>query len=737
MAVRETLSLRIHGMHCASCVSTIEKGLALLDGVQSAQVNLATASAVVQFDRTRVSQERIIKAVSELGYAASVGQDDVLSANAAELSLARTQFLMSLLFSGPLMIVAMWPMLLGHHNEAIISPKWDAIFQAIMAVGALFVAGRSILSDALKQTRHLRANMNSLIAMGTLTAFLWSLYALTRIWGGRDEPLYFESAGMIVTLILLGRFLEARAKGKAGEAIGALMQLRPAKALAIFNSVEFEVDSATVRAGMVLRIRPGERIAADGVVVDGNPVIDESMLTGESMPVEKNSGATAIGGSLNGNTPFTMKVTAAGESSYLANVIRMVSEAQGNKAPVQQLADKVAGVFVPAVLAVALVTLVAWLILSPGNPMMVKSVIAVLIIACPCALGLATPTAVLAGTGRAARAGILIRGGNILEKLTGIDTVIFDKTGTLTYGEMTVAEMSFAAGVSRERSLGVLLALESQSDHPIARAIATYLRHGGVIPAALETIESKPGFGMTAIHEGSAVVLGNRALLESAAVDIAPLAAQAETEMKLGRAVVLLALDHKAVAVVSLADRPRDDARAVVANLKTRMKHVALLSGDNRVTAEEIGRQVGIGEINAGIRPEGKREVVESYRQRGLSVAMVGDGINDAPALAAADVGIAVSGGTDVAFEAADVVLLRPDLRLLTQTFTLARTSLRVIKQNLFWAFFYNVLMIPLAAGVFYPVTGWTLSPMLAAAAMACSSLFVVLNSLRLGRLRL
>ena len=724
-------------MHCASCVSTVENGLTKLDGVQSANVNLATASAVVQYDPGKLSEERIVGTVAELGYAATVGQEDILTANAEELKSARGQFYLSLAFSGPLMIVAMWPMLLGHHGEAVVSLRWDALFQAAMAAGALFVAGRSILADAFKQTRHFRANMNSLIAMGTLTAYFWSIYGVTRIWGGFDEPLYFESAGMIVTLILLGRYLEARAKGNAGKAIGALMNLRPAKALAVFNNVEFEIEAATVRAGMILKIRPGERIAADGTVLEGSPSVDESMLTGESLPVDKTKGAAVIGGSLNGNTPFTMKVTTAGEKSYLANVIRMVSEAQGNKAPVQKLADKVAGVFVPAVLVLALFTIIGWQILAPGNPMMIKSVIAVLIIACPCALGLATPTAVLAGTGRAAKAGILIRGGDILEKLSRINTVIFDKTGTLTYGQMTVTEIAVAEAAPREQALGVLLSLESQSDHPIAKAIVAHLKNLGVTPLTLAKIESKPGFGMTAEYEGAEVLLGNQALMLGSSVDSGSLGSQAERQMKSGRAVVLLSIDRKLTAVVSLADRPREDAKEVVAELKSSVSHIALLSGDNRVTAEAVGREVGIEEINAEIRPEGKREVVESYRKKNLSVAMVGDGINDAPALAAADVGIAVAGGTDVAFEAADVVLLRPDLKLLPRTLTLARTSLRVIKQNLFWAFFYNVLMIPLAAGVFYPMTGWTLSPMLAAAAMACSSLFVVMNSLRLGRMRL
>ncbi|PWB69100.1 heavy metal translocating P-type ATPase, partial [candidate division GN15 bacterium] len=315
MAADTKLSLRIHGMHCASCVSTVENGLARLDGMQSASVNLATASAVVQFDRDKLSQDRIIGAVSELGYSASVGQDDILKANAEELATARKQFFLSLVFSGPLFIIAMWPMLLGHHGEAIVSPRSDALFQGLLAAGALFWAGRSILADALKQARHGRANMNSLIAMGTLAAFFWSVYASVRIWGGIQKPLYFESAAVIITLILLGRLLEAHAKGKAGEAIGALMNLRPAKALAVFNNAEYELDAATVRPGMMLKIRPGERIAADGKVTEGSPVIDESMLTGESMPVEKNVGATVIGGSLNGNTPFVMKVTAAGEQS--------------------------------------------------------------------------------------------------------------------------------------------------------------------------------------------------------------------------------------------------------------------------------------------------------------------------------------------------------------------------------------------------------------------------------------
>jgi P-type Cu+ transporter len=732
----EKLVLNVHGMHCAGCVATVEKGLGKHSGVLSAQVNLVTGSANVLIDSTQTTQNAIIETIKNLGYSATIGQADIIESNESEVRSARSRLILSILFAVPLMIMAMGPMILTDH-QPLISHVWDAILQGILAALVLFVAGRLILIDAFKQCLRAHANMNSLIALGTLTAFFWSIYGTFKIWSGEHEALYFDSAGMIIALILTGRYLEARAKGKAGEAIKSLLNLRPAKAMAVFNNVEFEVDTVSVRPGMFLVVRPNERIAADGLITEGQIVINESMLTGESLPVEKNVGDVVIGGSLNGNRPFRMKVTAAGENSYLATVIRMVSEAQGRKAPIQNLADKVAGIFVPIMLGIALLTLIGWTILAPGHPLAMKSVIAVLIIACPCALGLATPTAVLAGTGRAAKAGILIRGGDILEKLSKVDTVIFDKTGTLTYGKLKVVNLVVNDENRYQTILGILFALEKQSDHPIAKAITSHLRNLNITPMTVTQIESKPGFGMTGMWESKSVLIGSKTFLENNGLHGKVFEKELSDESAKGHTVLFCAIENEIVGFASFEDVPRDDAKDIVTFLKDSGKRVVLLSGDNQNTAQNTARQIGIDEVSGNVKPEEKKSFVDSYHQQNQTVAMVGDGINDAPALAAADVGIAVGGGTDIAIESADVVLARSDLNLLRQMFVLSHASLRVIKQNLFWAFFYNLLAIPIAAGVLYPLTGWTLSPMIAAATMSFSSVFVVFNSLRLNRWKL
>lgn len=734
MASIEKLSLKIEGMHCASCVASIERGLSDLAGVDSSQVNLLMNSATVSFDPTRLSETDIIRKIHELGFKASIATPDILTANADETLDARKQFLIALLISIPLMIFGMGPMLNGH--QPIISMLWDGIIQAVTAGIILLYTGRSILFDAALQTRHFRANMNSLVGIGTVAAFGWSLWALYQTSLGLHEPLYFDSAGMIIVLILLGRYLEARAKGRAGEAIQALLRLRPAKATGFINGIEIELEPDMIRPGMTLLVRPGERIAADGVVTDGTPIVDESMLTGESIPVEKKLNDTVIGGSLNGTSPFKMDVTRAGAESYLAMVIRMVSEAQSVKAPVQKLADTVAGVFVPIVLVLATLTLVGWLILAPEDSMAVKAFIAVLIISCPCALGLATPTAVLAGTGRAARAGILIRGGDILEQISRVNVMAFDKTGTLTEGRLQVVQLAGFGGLPNQHLLSLLGSLECHSEHPIGKAIHRYVKDQEYIPVKLEKVESRPGFGMTARHDEQLLAVGNLALMQESAVTLGLAGAAAEAEMALGRTVVYVALNGRAIGVISVADTVRADAAPVVTELKQSLEKVVMLSGDNAVTASAVAGKLGI-EFVAEVRPEQKKGILDGYRRSGQIVAMVGDGINDAPALAAADVGIAVAGGTDIAIEAADVVLLRPHLHLLTRMLKLSRATLGVIKQNLFWAFFYNVIAIPVAAGLFYPITGWTLSPMIAAGAMSFSSLFVVLNSLRLARIKL
>jgi Cu+-exporting ATPase len=507
--------------------------------------------------------------------------------------------------------------------------------------------------------------------------------------------------------------------------------------MAVINGVEVAIDVGAVTNGMTLIVRPGERIPADGLISEGEPNIDESMLTGESIPVEKVIGDTVIGGSLNGNIPFRMTVTAAGERSTLAAIVRTVSEAQARKAPVQALVDRVAGVFTPVVLGIALLTLAAWLILAPDNPLMIKAVVSVLIIACPCALGLATPTAVLAGTGRAARAGIIIRGGDILEQLHKIDTIVFDKTGTLTHGNLAVSEIKSFGNYSESKLLMLAGSVEINSEHPVAAAIVRHMKHQAIKSVSIRNIKTQPGFGLTAQYEGRRIVVGSRLLMNREGIPLGEAEEFSDAQMRLGKTVVFVAEDDEVVGLLSLSDRLRGEARELISHLKKWAPQVMMLSGDNRQTAEGVARALDLDSFEAEVRPEQKQEMIRSLRKAGFKVAMVGDGINDAPALAAADIGIAVGTGTDVALETADVVLVNPDLANVRRLFTLGRQSFRTIKTNLFWALFYNLVAIPVAAGVLYPIMGITLSPVMAAAAMAFSSVFVVSNSLRLTQLDL
>jgi Cu+-exporting ATPase len=734
MAMNTELSLKIGGMHCASCVNTIERTLGAMPGVKDCRVNLAMNSAVVSFDRGKASEQGIIDKVAELGFSASIGTPDVLTSNARELRAARNRFMMALYVTLPLIALSLFSAIF---ERFLVGRVPDSMIQGVVASVVLFWAGRGILRDALLQAKHLRANMNTLIALGTITAYSWSVYAIVRTILGKPEPLYFDSSAMIITLILLGRFLEARSKGKAGEAIQALLNLTPAKALVAINGTELEIDAQTVAPGMELIVRPGERLAADGTIVEGTPVIDESMLTGESVPVEKKIGDVVLGGSLNGNSPFRAKITAAGDASFLASIIRLVSEAQGKKAPVQKLADIVASVFVPAVMGIALLTLLIWYLVAPGSPMLIKSVISVLIIACPCALGLATPTAILAGTGRAAREGIIIRGGDVLQRLSEIDTVVFDKTGTITHGRMQVVGVEAFAGMNPNSLVRLVGSAEIQSEHPLAKAIVRYMNEQQLEKTDVIDVEALPGIGLRGKHENRELLIGNAALMKKEKVDYGAASEASDREMKKGRTVIFASLDGRVVGILALADAIRSEAKDVIASLKNRTRHITMLSGDNYRTAGGVAKAIGIEAFEAEVQPSQKQTIVESLRKAGGRVAMVGDGINDAPALAAADVGIALGSGTDVAMEAADVVLVRSDMRAVLKTLNVSRQTMRVIRQNLFWAFIYNILAIPIAAGLFYPAFGWTLSPMVAAGAMAFSSAFVVSNSLRLNRLDL
>jgi P-type Cu+ transporter len=734
MARTEKLNLSISGMHCASCVASIERELNGMDGISECRVNLATRSGLVVYDRDLLGVPVIVERIKGLGFQATVGTPDVLSGNIEEEKSARGRLLTAVMLAVPLMVLSMGAMLL---SRPWFSPLADGLVQTVLVALILTWPGRPILQDAVRQLRHLRTNMNSLIALGTLTAFGWSLFML--VGGGEHghHDLYYESAGMIITLILLGRFLEARAKRRAGKAIEELIKLRPATATAIINNVEIELEAAVLQPGMILLVRPGERVPADGVIIEGEAVLDEALLTGESMPVERNVGGAVIGGSVNGNTPFKMKAEATGEDCFIAGVVRLVSEAQARKAPVQNLADRVAAVFVPAVLVLAAVTGLLWYLLAPEAGMAIRSVIAVLIIACPCALGLATPAAILVGTGRGAREGIIIKGGDVLESLATVDTVIFDKTGTLTTGQLEVVTVRTFGQVAEQNLLRMIGSIESQSEHPVAKAVMRYMRERQLQPAVVRKVVAMPGFGVVGECDGCSLVIGSRSLLEQEQINFGPSLLQGEKEMEAGRTVVFVARDGQVVGLLSLADQIRTDAREVVERLRLGKQRVVMLSGDNRATAAGVARSLGLEEFEAEIRPEQKKLIVESYRQAGSNVAMIGDGINDAPALAAATVGVAIGTGTQVAIEAADVVLVRPELAGVPRMFQLAQLVMSTIRQNLFWAFFYNVVAIPIAAGLFLPIFGLTLSPVLAALAMSLSSICVISNSLRLSRVTL
>lgn len=734
MAQTTEMNVRISGMHCASCVSQLESGLSQLDGVSRSRVNLATHSGTIWFDRGQTNEASILSRIEEIGFKAEPGDPDIFEANVREEEKARDLFVASLVGAAPLMVLSMGTMLAG---RALFSPLVDSLLQALLALLILVRAGRGIIEDAYRQTIRAHANMNSLIAIGTLAAFGWSLYAFVSAPNSATHELYFESAGMIISLILLGRWLEARARRKAGSAIQGLMEMQPPRATAVINGVELEIESSAIRPGMLLRVKPGERIAADGKITEGSPVIDESLLTGESVPVDKKPGHKVVGGSLNGNVPFMMEVTAGGADSFLSSMVRLVSQAQSEKAPVQGLADKVAGIFVPIVIGIAAVTGIVWYLYDPHSPMVFRAVVSVLIVACPCALGLATPTAVLAGTGRGAKDNLIIKGGDVLEQLTKLNALIFDKTGTLTHGKPEVVAVKSFGEISEQSLIRIVGSIEAMSEHPIGQSITRYMEERNIQPTVVRKVSSHPGSGITAECDGRKIVVGNRALMEEQETSLGASLPYGEKEAERGRTVVYVAMDDRVIGVLSLADKIRSEAADTIKALRNRFQRVAMISGDNRRTAAGVASTLGVEHFEAEIKPEQKQVIVDSYRRAGYRVAMVGDGVNDAPALAGADVGIAVGSGTDVALEAADVVLVRSDLSDLVRLFNLADQTLATIKQNLFWAFFYNVIAIPVAAGLFIPWLGISLTPTLAAFAMSLSSVFVVTNSLRLGRIDL
>ena len=735
------LSLPVVGMTCASCVTRIERFLNRADGVAEASVNLATERATVHFDPSRIDRAGIVSTIEAAGYEvappASADTSAVEAADQEELARAadRRTLLRDALSATAIgltmMVVALWP---G-------GPPWpmERINVAMLAPATIvqFVFGRRFLVAAAKGLRHGDLTMDTLVSMGTLAAYGYSL-ALT-VSGSAMET-YFDSAAVIIGLVLLGRWLEARAKGQAAGALKALMKLRPTTARVLRDGREADLPIDQVQVGDLVRVRPGERLPVDGVLIDGSSAVDESMLTGESIPVEKRAGDAVTGATLNVQGSFVLRAERVGHDTTLAQIVRLVEQAQGSKAPIQRVADAITARFVPVVVAAALAAFAIWMLAGPEPrlPFALSAAISVLIIACPCAMGLATPTAIMVGTGKGAESGILVRDGAALEHAQRVTTVVLDKTGTITRGEPSVVGIVPIGDLDESALLRLAAATEVGSEHPLAEAIVRLASERGESLTAATGFAAIPGGGVRATVEGREIVIGNQRLLSEEGIDTRPISEAAEQVARAGRTAALIAVDGRVEGLLAIADTVKPESAEAIRRLHEAGLAVWMITGDRAEVAQAIGAQVGIrpDHILAEVHPEEKAAKVAELQAGGALVAMVGDGVNDAPALVQADLGVAIGTGADVALEASDITLVGNDLRSVPTAIRLSRATMRTIRQNLGWAFGYNALLIPVAAGLLYPLNGWLLSPALAAAAMALSSVSVVTNSLRLRRFR-
>ena len=737
-------ALAVDGLSCARCVGRVERALAAVPGVSGASVDLIAGRAVVRHPEGVVAPRDLAAAIGAAGYAARALDDapaaDPAARQAAEERALRRDLIAAALLSAPVVILDMAGHLGGHALPALHAGPASALVQAALATLVLAWPGRRFVLRGVPGLLRGHPDMNALVALGAGAAYLYSLVSALApgLLPAGAAHLYFEASVLIVTLILLGRTLEARAKGRTGQAIARLMDLSPKTARVLRDGAETEVPLAGLRVGDVVRVRPGERVAADGTVVAGASHVDESMVTGEPAPVRKAAGDRAVGGTLNGRGGLDLRVDAVGAATVLAQIAAMVERAQGGKLPIQALVDRVTGRFVPAAIAVALVTFLAWLALAPApalGPALVSAV-AVLIIACPCAMGLATPTAIMVGTGRAAGRGVLFRDGAALQRLRDVRVVALDKTGTLTEGRPRLTDLLVGSGVDEAEALALAAGLETRSEHPLAGAVVAAARARGLALPVPDTFEAVEGFGVAGRVAGRAVAIGAPRYLDRLGIAPDPdLAARAGRLAGEGKSPLHLALDGRHAAVIAVADPVKAGAREAVAALTARGLVVAMVTGDDPRTAAGVAGGLGIAEVAAGVLPGGKVEAVRRLRAAHGPVAFVGDGINDAPALAEADVGLAIGTGADIAVESADVVLMSGSLDALVEALALSRAVMANIRQNLFWAFAYNAALIPVAAGVLVPFGGPALSPVLAAGAMAFSSVFVLANALRL-RLR-
>ena len=736
-------TFNIEGMTCASCAQTIEKATQKLRGVNLSSVNLATEKLVVEYDPGMVNLTDIIKAVMDSGYEA---HEEVATADTVDQDKEKKQkeikslwnrFLISALFTAPLLYIAMGHLVnapLPDFINPMMNPEAFAIVQLVLTLPVVVVNSK-IYRNGFKALSKGHPNMDSLISLGTSAAFLYGVFATVMIFRGEvayANELYYETAAVILALIVLGKYLETLTKGKTSEAIKKLMGLAPKTALVVRNGKESEISIDEVVVGDIIVVRPGGKMPVDGVVIEGLTSVDESMLTGESIPVEKSVGDAIIGASINKNGTIRYKATKVGKDTALSQIIKLVEDAQGSKAPIAKMADIISGYFVPIVIAIAILSAIAWYFAGQTGVFALTIAISVLVIACPCALGLATPTAIMIGTGKGAEHGVLFKSGTALETTHKLNTIVFDKTGTITEGKPKVTDIITAEGISETELLTLSASAEKGSEHPLGEAIVNSAEEKGLAFLKTETFNAIPGHGIEVTINGQHLLLGNKKLMDERHIGLGNLASASDALASQGKTPMYIAKDGKIAGIIAVADTVKESSLRAIKKLHKMGIEVAMITGDNKRTAEAIAKQVGIDRVLSEVLPEDKANEVKKLQDEGKKVGMVGDGINDAPALAQVDVGIAIGSGTDVAIESADVVLMRSDLMDVPTAVELSKSTIRNIKENLFWAFAYNILGIPFAMGVVYAFGGPLLSPVIAAAAMSFSSISVLLNALRL-----
>ena len=735
-------TFKVEGMSCSACANRVERITKKIDGVESANVNFATEKLTVRVDAEKVRYSDIKLAVDKAGFKLIKEEDQVkeVSKKKDESKILLNRFIFSLIFTVPLLIISMGHMV-GMPLPSIIDPMKNplnfALVQLVLTIPVM-VAGYKFYKIGYKNLFKLSPNMDSLIAIGTSAAVAYGLFAIYKILNGETHyamHLYFESAVVILTLITLGKYLEAVSKGKTSEAIKKLMGLAPKTATIIKNGKEVSIPIEEVIVGDIILVKPGEKLPVDGEIIEGSTSIDESMLTGESIPVEKNIGSTVIGASINKAGFIKYKATKVGKDTALAQIVKLVEEAQGTKAPIAKMADIIAAYFVPTVMALAIIAAVGWLIAGESTVFALTIFISVLVIACPCALGLATPTAIMVGTGKGAENGVLIKGGEALETTYKIDTIVFDKTGTITEGKPKVTDI-ICNGIKEEEVLVLAASAEKGSEHPLGEAIVREAEDRSLEFKSLEHFKAVPGHGIEVTIEGKDILLGNKKLMIENNINIESLHVESDRLATEGKTPMYIAINNKLSGIIAVADTVKENSKAAIEELKKMNVNVAMITGDNKKTAEAIAKSVGIDIVLAEVLPEDKANEVKKLQKQNRKVAMVGDGINDAPALVQADVGIAIGSGTDVAIESADIVLMKSDLKDVVTAIRLSKATIKNIKENLFWAFGYNVLGIPVAMGVLHIFGGPLLNPMIAAAAMSFSSVSVLLNALRLKKFK-